>query len=214
MKRLLGIFILLLITSAVFAQKQDKPLVQFSGVVYNADSTSVVLPYVTVTNKSQHNQVFATNYKGYFSFVAHEQDTIRFTSVGFAPQVVVVPANVNGKSFVTKVLLKPQVINLPAFRVFPWATTDEFKKDFLTMKVADDDLEIARKNLERTTSIAARSTLARDAQEISSYNLNDMHNTILNSHSLVPNPLLNPIAWGTLIKQIADGDKSRTTSTY
>lgn len=210
MKRLLGIFVLIMVTSAVFAQKQDKGLVQFSGVVLNADSTGVIVPYVTVTNKSYHNQVFATNYKGYFSFVAHEQDTIRFSSVGFAPQIVVIPTNVKDKSFITKVLLKPQVINLPAFRVFPWATTDEFKKDFLTMKVADDDLETARKNLARTTSIAARSTLARDAQEISSFNLHDMHNAILNSHSLTPNPLLNPIAWGTLIKQISDGDKSRS----
>jgi hypothetical protein len=210
MKRLLGIFIFLLISAAAFAQQQDKPLVQFSGVVYNADSTSVIVPYVTVTNKSSHNQVFATNYKGYFSFVAHEQDTIRFTSVGYAPQIVVIPQSAKEKSFVTKVYLKPQVINLPTFRVFPWATTDEFKKDFLTLKVADDDLETARKNLARTTSIAARSALARDAQEISSYNLNEMHNTILNSHSLVPNPLLNPIAWGTLIKDISSGDKSRS----
>lgn len=210
MKRLLGIFTFLLITAAAFAQKQENPLVQFSGVVYNSDSTGVIVPYVTVTNKSSHNQVFATNYKGYFSFVAHEQDTIRFTSIGYAPQVVVIPQNSKGKSFVTKVYLKPQVINLPTFRVFPWATTDEFKKDFLTLKVADDDLETARKNLARTTSIAARSSLARDAQEISSYNLNEMHNTILNSHSLVPNPLLNPIAWGTLIKDISSGDKSRS----
>ena len=212
MKQILAIFTFLLITAAAMAQKQDKGLVQFSGVVYNADSTGIIVPYVTVTNKSYHNQVFATNYKGYFSFVVHEQDTIRFSSVGFAPKVVVVPKNVKDKSFITKVYLKPQVINLPAFRVFPWATTDEFKKDFLTMKVADDDLEIARKNLARTTSIAARSTLARDGQEISSYNLNEMHDRILNSHSLVPNPLLNPIAWGTLIKQISEGDKSRTSN--
>ncbi|NNU33545.1 hypothetical protein HK413_04210 [Mucilaginibacter sp. S1162] len=37
------------------------------------------------------------------------------------------------------VLLKPQIINLPLVRLFPWATTDEFRKDFLAMKIADDD---------------------------------------------------------------------------
>lgn len=214
MRRLTGILILLLLsTVTALAQKQDKPLVQFSGVVYNADSTGIILPYVTITNKSYHNQVYTTNYKGYFSFVAHEQDTIRFSSVGFAAVVMVLPVNAN-KSYITKVMMKPQVINLPAVRVFPWATTDEFTKDFLTIKIADDDLENARKNIARTTSIAAKSTLARDGQEIQSADAQDMHNRILNSHSLVPNPLLNPIAWGTLINQISSGDKSRSSSSY
>jgi hypothetical protein len=93
--------------------------------------------------------------------------------------------------------------------MFPWATTDEFKKDFLTMKLADDDLENARKNLSKGALAAANSTMARDADEIQSDIGRDMHNRVLNSHSLIPNPLLNPLAWGSLIKQIAAGDKSR-----
>jgi len=35
-----------------------------------------------------------------------------------------------------------------------------------------------------------------------------MHNSIVNSHSFT-NPLLNPFAWGSLIRDIAAGDKSR-----
>lgn len=105
--------------------------------------------------------------------------------------------------------MQPQIINLPAFRVFPWATTDEFRKDFLTMKVADDDLEIARKNLSKGSIAEMAKTLPRDANEIQSAYAQNQHINILNSHSLTPNPLLNPIAWGTLIKQITAGDKSR-----
>jgi hypothetical protein len=208
MKYFVGI-LLLFITSAVFAQSQEKGLVQFSGVVYNADSTSVIVPYVTITNLSNKNQVYASNYKGYFSFVVHEQDSLRFSSVGFASQTVVVPARLSSKSYTMQVLLKPQTINLPAFRVFPWATSDEFRKDFLSMKVADDDLEIARKNLSPKSIASLINTLPRNAQEIQNANALNMHNQIMNSHSLTPNPLLNPIAWGTLIKQITAGDKSR-----
>ena len=209
MKYLAGI-LLLFITAGAFAQQQEKPLVQFTGMVYNADSIKVVIPYVTITNISSHKQVYLSNYEGYFSFVAHEQDTLLFTSIGFAPMKVAIPANTN-KSYTTEVRLKPQIIHLPTFRVFPWATTDEFRKDFLSMKLADDDLEIARKNLERATSRSASNNLARDGQEIQSSWAQNEHNDIMNQHSIT-NPLLNPFAWGSLIKQISDGDKSRSTT--
>jgi len=210
MKKCLFIFIGCLFAAVTaFAQKADKPLVQFSGITYNADSAKVIVPYVTVTNLSNHNSVYVASYRGYFSFVAHEQDTLRFTSIGFAVQDVVIPAKVTNKSYTLQIYMKPQAIQLPAFHMFPWATTDEFKKDFLTMKLADDDLENARKNLSKGALAATYSSLPRDANEIQSAIGQDMHNRVLNSHSLIPNPLLNTLAWGTLIKQIADGDKSR-----
>lgn len=208
MNKGLLIWLLSLFTGiAAFAQRADRPLVQFTGITYNADSTKQIVPYVTVTNISNRNVAYIANYKGYFSFVTHEQDTLRFTAVGFAPQDVVIPAN--NKSYTVQIFMKPQVITLPAFHMFPWATTDEFKKDFLTMKLADDDLENARKNLSKGLTNVSYSSLPRDANEIQSAIGQDMHNRILNSHSLIPNPLLNPIAWGTLIKSIAAGDKSR-----
>jgi hypothetical protein len=211
MKYIFGIF-LLFVAAAAFAQQKERPLVQFTGIIHNADSVRIVVPYVTITNISNHNQVYLSNYEGYFSFVVHEQDTLVFTSIGYTAMQVVIPANVSNKSYTTQVWIKPQVINLPAFRVFPWATTDEFRKDFLAMKLADDDLEIARKNLERAASRASGNNLPRDGQEISSSWAQNEHNAILNQHSLQPNPLLNPIAWGALMNQIAAGDKSRASS--
>jgi hypothetical protein len=204
------VIFLLIIGLGAYAQQKEKPLVQFSGIVHNADSIKVVVPYVTITNVTDHKQVYLSNYAGYFSFVAHEQDTLVFTSIGYAGVRVIIPANTD-KSYTTQVYLTPQIINLPTFRVFPWATTDEFRKDFLAMKLADDDLEIARKNLERSASRASWNHLPRDGQEISSAWAQNEHTAIVNQHSLT-NPLLNPIAWGTLINQIAAGDKSRGVS--
>ncbi|HTI59925.1 hypothetical protein [Mucilaginibacter sp.] len=210
MKYLIGILFLLVSVGAV-AQQKEKPLVQFSGVVHNADSARSIVPYVTITNKSFNNQTFVSSYNGYFSFVAHEQDTLVFTSIGFAATTVVIPANLPAKSYTTQVNIKPQIVNLPTFRVFPWATTDEFKKDFLNMKLADDDLEIARKNISHITIAASGNTLPRDGGEMQAGYAQQEHNNIVNSHSTV-NPLLSPIAWGTLINQIAAGDKSRQNS--
>lgn len=207
------VIIFLFATISAFAQKHnDRPIVQFSGIVHNADSTNVIVPYVTITNASAHNAVNLTNYKGYFSFVAHEQDTVRFTCVGYGQVTMVIPSHVPNKSYTVQVSLKPQIINLPTFHVFPWATTDEFKKDFLAIKLADDDLEIARKNISRTSLTALSNVLPRDAQEIQSANAQGMHTSILNSHSLTPNPLLNPLAWGSLVKQITDGDNKNSNN--
>src|ERR1700712_1089142 len=147
MKKLIGVIVLLLAAFSTFAQNKERTLIQFSGIIHNADSVSVIVPYVSINNLSYNASVNISNYKGYFSFVAHELDTLRFTCVGYAPITVIIPGNVPSKSFTLQVLLKPEIINLPVFHVFPWATTEEFTKDFISMKIADDDLEIARKNL-------------------------------------------------------------------
>jgi|SRR5581483_1763098 len=209
MKYLVGI-LFLFVACGAFAQQQEKPLIQFSGIVHNADSSKSIVPYVTITNKSFHNQAYVSNYNGYFSFVAHENDTLVFTSIGFASETIIIPEHVTSRSYTVQVKIKPQIINLPTFRVFPWATTDEFRKDFLSMKIADDDLEIARKNIQHISIASAVNTLPRDGQEIQSNWAQNEHYNIVNQHSFT-NPLLNPIAWGTLINQIAAGDKSRAS---
>ncbi|MDB5006521.1 MAG: hypothetical protein JWP45_914 [Mucilaginibacter sp.] len=208
MKKVFGILFLLVSALATLAQKQEMPLVQFSGIVRNADSTKLIVPYVSIINVSEKGTVNQSGYNGYFSFVAHEQDTLRFSSVGYASAIIVIPANVSNKSYTLEVSLKPVIINLPVFRVFPWATTEEFTKEFISMKLADDDLEIARKNISRSSIQALMRTLPRDGGEINTFS--DFHNSVMNSHSLT-NPLLNPFNWGYLIKQISDGDKSRST---
>jgi hypothetical protein len=209
MKKIIGLLLFLFSVINVFAQKPERPLIQFTGIVHNADSISIIVPYVSIVNTSNQNQVNISNYKGYFSFVAHEQDTIRFSCVGYAPITVVIPSNIISKSYTLQVSLKPQIINLPVFKVFPWATTEEFTKDFLSMKIADDDLEIAKKNISHSSIMALERTLPRDGLEIS--NFQDFHNNVLNSHSIT-NPLLNPFNWGSLIKEISEGDKSRSVS--
>lgn len=209
MKKVIGIVLFWVIAITAFGQRQERSLVQFSGVVHNADSSSVIVPYVSITNTSWQGQVSLSNYKGYFSFVAHEQDTLRFTSVGYAPVTVVIPATVPTKSYTIQIALKPVIVNLPVFHVFPWATTEEFRKEFISMKIADDDLAIALKNVSRSSLAAMRKSLPRDGLE--NFGFQDFHNSVVNSHSTV-NPLLNPFNWGSLIREISEGDKARGVS--
>ena len=205
--------VFLFFTAGLFAQQMPsgKKLVQFSGIITDLDSNFVV-PYVTITNKTNQEQRYAANYKGYFSFVAHPGDTLVYNAIGYTDKTVIIPLSVKDAKYTEMVKMKSEIVYLPAVRVYPWATVEEFTKDFLSMKVADDDMEIARKNVSARSINGKIQYLPRDAGEISSTNFRIDQERALNRNMVQSNPLLNPFAWGKLMQQIFNGDKSRQTS--
>lgn len=203
---------LIMIVVTGFAQAQEKPLVQFSGIIYNVDS-NVVVPYVTVTNKNKSNKTVSANFQGYFSFVAAQGDTILFSAVGYRREALVIPKlDDEEKSYTVVVKMKPVVVNLPTVSVLPWASVDEFTKEFMSMKFADDDLEIAKKNVARSSLMAMARDLPRDGQEMRGVNFQNNHIALTNKaiNQRMANPLLNPFAWGSFIQQIINGDKGKS----
>lgn len=197
-------------TVGVFAQQTPagKKLVQFSGIISDADSNYVV-PYVTITNLSNQEQRYAANYKGYFSFVAHPGDVLQFNAIGYIEKTINLPQEVKDAKYTEMIKMKAEIVYLPAVRVYPWATVEEFTKDFLSMKIADDDMEIARKNVSRESLNGMMRMLPKDGGEISKTNFRIDQERELNKNLPQFNPLLNPFAWGKLMQQIFNGDKSR-----
>ena len=208
-------FILFLFVTGVYAQftPADRKLIQFSGVITDVDSNRVV-PYVSITNLSNRDEMYAANYKGYFSFIVHPGDSLMYTAVGYSKTIVRIPKDIKEDKYTLMVRLKLEITYLPTVRVYPWATVEDFTKDFLSMKVADDDTEIARKNLSGRSIMGMIQTLPRDAGEISNINWRLNHDRALNKNMVQTNPLLNPFAWGKLMQQIFSGDKSRKEDEY
>lgn len=203
-------FAILFFATGLYAQQSPagKRLVQFSGIITDKDS-SFVVPYVTITNQSRNDQKFAANYKGFFSIVARPGDSLIYHAVGYADQLVVIPESVKDLSYTTMVKMKSEIVYLPAVRVYPWATIEDFTKDFMALKIADDDTEIARKNLSQNSINGMIEYLPRDAGEISTTNFRLDQERALNKNMVPTTPLLNPFAWGKLMEQIFSGDKSR-----
>lgn len=193
-----------------FAQNNatDNKLVQFSGIVSDADS-NIVVPYVTITNLSNKLQKYAANYQGYFSVVVQPGDSLTFSAVGFTSKTIVLPKHILDNKYTAMIQLKSEVVYLKTVRVNPWATVEEFNKDFLALKVADDDMAIAKKNLSRSSINGLKLTLPRDASEIGNANYRYNFDRMVNSNMRQTNPLLNPFNWGKLMQQIFDGDKAR-----
>ncbi|UKT63626.1 hypothetical protein [Pedobacter mucosus] len=204
--------ILFMFSITAFAQQRpEEKLIQFSGIITDIDSTNVV-PYVTITNLSAKSRRVAADYRGYFSFIVNPGDTILFTAIGYKKFSTIIPQSEADNKYTIMVKLKAEVINLPSVRVFPWATTEEFTREFLAMKLADDDMAIAKKNLSRSSIDGLIQTLPRDGQEIGSQNYRYNFDRMVNKNMVQTNPLLNPFAWGKLMQQIFDGDKSRNSN--
>ncbi|MEQ7798323.1 hypothetical protein ABDJ41_00815 [Pedobacter sp. ASV1-7] len=205
-------FILFLFASSVFAQNTgEKPLIQFTGIITDVDSNTVV-PYVTVTNLTNKEQRYAANYKGYFSFIAHPGDTILYSAIGYKDLLLAIPSQINDSKYTAMIKMKAEIINLPTVRVYPWATVEEFTRDFMSMKIADDDYVIAARNLSPSSLSGLIMTLPRDGGEIQSINNRLNHDRALNKNMVQTNPLLNPFAWGKLMQSIFKGDKARSES--
>ncbi len=195
--------------AVVVSNAQDRKLVQFSGVIHNAD-TNTVVPYVTVKNNSYHNQTFTANHQGYFSFVAHEGDTISFTSVGYLPIRVIIPTVPEDK-YTAMVRMTAQIKELPMVTPYPWASIDEFNEAFMALEIADDDIVVAQKNLSPESLAALSRITPRSAEEIQSFSAMQNHIELSNQavNQRMANPLLSPFAWGNFIRQITEGNKSR-----
>ncbi|WP_129717133.1 hypothetical protein [Pedobacter sp. SYP-B3415] len=202
--------ILLLAFLPVRAQQkaQSDKLIQFSGIITDVDSNTVI-PYVTISNISQKSQRFSADYRGYFSFIVRPGDTLLFTAIGYGKFRTVVPKENPESKYTLMVKMKAESINLPTVKVFPWATVEEFTRDFLAMKIADDELALAKKNLSRESIRGLIRTLPADAGEISGTNFRYNFDRMANQNMVQTNPLMNPFAWGKLMQQIFEGDRSR-----
>jgi hypothetical protein len=210
MRRIRNILVFLFTVGvAASSLAQQKKLVQFSGVIHNAD-TNVTVPYVTVTNLSFNNYTVTANHQGYFSFVAHEGDTVLFTSVGYRSTRVVIP-RVREDKYTAMVDMTAEIKELPMVTPYPWASIDEFNMAFMSLEIADDDIVVAKRNLSPESLAALAAVTPRSAEEIQSFTATQNHIGLSNQavNQRMANPLLSPFAWGNLIRQISEGNKSR-----
>ena len=209
----IGLFLVLGNTS----QGQEKKLVQFSGYII-ASGTDVPVPYVSIRNSSYGNEGFTANHEGYFSFVAHVGDKIEFSSIGYQSTALTIPAVLQDK-YSVRIDLIPLIEELPVVTIgppLPWASIEEFNREFLALNVGNDDMLNAKRNLSPQALASLSKIVPRSAEEIQAYNNFQRHIDMSNKsiNQRMANPLLNPFAWGQLINQIKRGDYSRKRLKY
>jgi len=186
------------------AFSQTDKLVQLSGLVLTSDSL-MGIPYATVIIKHQARGTFS-NYQGFFSLVAALGDTIKFTGVGFKTEMVVIPDTLSKSRYSIIQLLTQDTVYLPETVIYPWPTKDEFRQAFLTMNVPDDDLDRARRNLEREKLKEIGESMETDAKETTDYYYRMEAQRFSYTGQIPPQNIFNPFAWAKFIDAWKRGD--------
>lgn len=206
-KYLLNIIILLFVipiaAKAQFETFKDS-VVQLYGVVMTADSLKG-LPAVSVVVKGQ-NRGTISNDRGVFSIVVLKGDHVEFTSVGYKPLMVKIPANLEGNQYSIVQLMVNDTVYLPATILKPRPSRQQFERDFVNTAVPDDDITIARNNNNSATRRVLLSTLPSDGREASNQYLRQSAQKLYYSGQVAPQNIFNPFAWNEFIKAWKRGD--------
>ncbi len=205
MNKFIIIFTLFLSTNILFAQDNStKHVVQFSGMVLSSDSLEV-LPYAVIYDKSNGMGTYS-NYAGFFTFAAAEGDSITFSYVGFRKKLFRIPFNLKEDRYSIVQLLSEDTVNLPVTVIRPYPRPEEFKKAFLNLKVPDDDLDRAEKNLKRMANDDLRMSVPVDGRESAATYLRNYASSYYYKGQIPPQNIFNPLAWAEFFKAWKRGD--------
>jgi len=198
-----ALFFLPVAAKAQFETFKDS-VVQLYGIVMTADSLKG-LESVSVMIKGQ-NRGTITNNKGVFSIVVLKGDEVVFTSVGFKPKTISIPANLEGNQHSVIQLMVNDTVYLPATIIKARPTRAQFERDFLNAEMPDDYITIARKNNSEATRKLLVATLPTDGRENSSQYLRQNANKAYYTGQVPPMNIFNPFAWAEFIKAWKRGD--------
>ncbi len=196
--------------STVQAQDADtvsNRLVQFSGITITADSLNPV-PFTKIIIRNTHRGT-TSDINGYFSFVAHQRDTILFTALGFKPASFIIPDTITKNRYSLIQLMTSDTLTLSAAFIFPWPTYEDFKRAFVETKIPDDELEIARKNLRAYDLRVMAEEYPMDAQMNYRNYIENQTSKLYYFGQQQPFNIFNPFAWAQFIKAWKDGKFKR-----
>ncbi len=204
MKKILQI-LLFLATCSIHAnaQTEGKKLVQLSGVIVTGDSLSPV-PFTAIMIHNSNRGTIA-DYYVFFSVVAKTGDEIEFSAVGFKKTIFKIPDSLDEARYSLIQILNHDTIMLSEAFIYPWPTKEQFKQAFLDLKVPDDDMANARRNLALETIRDEMNRVDMDASLNYKMVAANQQSKLYYAGQVPRNNLLNPIAWAQFIQAWKEG---------
>jgi len=189
----------------VFSQEKavDPDVIQFSGVVVNADDLDPV-SFTNIMIKGTHRGTIS-DYYGYFSFVALKNDTIQFSAIGYKENSFIIPDTINGKRYSLIQVMDSDTVLLTPTIIYPWPTEEDFKKAFVELDIPDDDIEIARKNLAKAEMKERADNYKMDGSMNYQNYIDRETSKLYYTGQSQPISILNPFAWAQFIKAWKEG---------
>jgi hypothetical protein len=191
----------------VYSQEAYDGLIQFSGIVVNADSIQPV-SYANIVIKNTWRGTVA-DYYGYFSFVARKNDTILFSAIGYKKCSYVIPDTISGVRYSLIQVMTSDTIMLAQTVIYPWPSKEDFVEVFLKHDVPDDDYERARKNIDPDKMREIAAIYPMDGSMNYKYASQLYQDKLYYIGQTQPITILNPFAWAQFIKAWKEGKFKR-----
>ncbi|HUN03023.1 MAG TPA: carboxypeptidase-like regulatory domain-containing protein [Niabella sp.] len=211
MKKLFRFLILLALISPLSAnaqfEKARDSVIQLFGIVTTSDSLEGI-PAVSVTIRGT-NRGTITNKDGVFSIAALKGDVIEFSHVSYEPLVKTIPKNIEGTQHGMVVLMTKDVKYLRVAIIKPRPTKEQFARDFVNVSVADDEMELIRKNNTASMRRVLMRTTPLDGREATNMQLNKLYEKTKYQGQVPPMNIFNPAAWSEFIQAWKRGDFRR-----
>lgn len=183
--------------------RQEKKVIQLSGIVLNADSTDAV-PGVNIYVPKKGRGTVSGRF-GYFSMPVLEGDTILFSFIGLKKQTFIVPEKVENDKISLILNMEVDEIALAEIEVVPYPTEEEFKQAVLAMTVVDP-MSISRANMSPEMLLRWAESMPASGNE--NFRYFQEGQLLQNQDIYGPRPLriLDPFAWSQFIRSIKRGD--------
>lgn len=208
-KKILLLFILAVNAFAGMAQHKNEPVrvIEFSGMVFYEDETGrpAPLPYTNVAVKGTSRGA-ASDYDGFFSFVALAGETIVFSRIGYKTVEIQIPDTLHSAQYKWIQIMTEDNILLPEAIIMPWPSKEHFKQEFLEIDISNELRENAIANLAEEKMKEIRYTVPADGRESSSIVIKQQATEYVYTGQTKPQNIFNPLAWKKFIDAWKRGD--------
>jgi len=204
-KIVLVLFIIISAISNLYSQieiNEEKDVIQLSGVIRNDSLKTLPFASIAVLNT---NRGAISDFWGYYSLAVYPYDTIQFSSIGYKKITIVLPENLDGKSYSNDIVLTTDTVFLSQIVVFPWRTYDQFLKAVVELDLPEDDMSRARKNIALIQEQLISDEYQADASLNYKYYMNQKYNQAYTAGQFPVVNILNPLAWAQFFEALKSG---------
>ena len=215
MKKLVPIFLLFWLGNFSLTAQKDTTLhiIELSGVIMTNDENKQFIPFAHILVKGR-NQITAASAEGFFAFPVLPNDTIVFSHLGFKSEELWIPDTLKSNAYLSYVKLQWDTTILDPIVLYPWPSKENFKEEFLAMRIDLNDADIAQRNLAIQALKEQAAAMGYDASEMQDYMIRVQNQAIYNSgrnygadgSAAVVGALTNPFAWAEFFNAIKRGD--------
>ena len=192
----------LLLFFGLSAQEADqKKVIQFTGVIFGMDSTTVMPGTHIYVPKAGRGTT--SNPYGFFSMPVVEGDSVVFSAVGYKRAFYIVPNHEGESSLRVMITLKEDITFLEEVEIRPYPTESMFKEALITMELPHQK-EYANIYQWLNSDIMTQAYLDLPASPNANhqYFMKLQQQSYINRYSPPQNNFLNPFAWRQFINSL------------